>query len=87
MEKKDYSLLDPEALRLEEKKIRRKEIISAVLIGFLFGIIIYGVANNGFGFIYVVIPLILIIGIVRHSKSLKAELMQVRSEIDLRQSN
>ncbi len=71
LDKRDYSKLALEELWKEEKKIKKKEMISAVTIGFLVGVIIYGVAKNGIGFIYIFIPLLLIYGIYKNSQKLK----------------
>lgn len=78
-ENKDYAKLALEALLTERKKIKNKEIISAFAIGFLVGVMIYGIVKNGIGFIYIAIPLILIIGIVRHAQKLKQELKQIQA--------
>ncbi len=79
---KDYSQWALDELRREEKKIKRKEITSAVIIGFLIGVIVFGVAKNGIGFTYIFIPAILIIGIIRNAQYLKQNLKQVRAEIN-----
>lgn len=80
-ENKDYAKLAPEALQAERKKIKNKEIIAAAVIGFLIGIMIYGTVKNGFGFIYIVIPLVLIVGIVRYAQQLKQEQKQIQAAI------
>ena len=59
---KDYLKMTPEELSAEEKKLKRGEIISAVLVGFLVGVMIFGIAKNGFGFLYIFIPVLLILG-------------------------
>ena len=76
-----YDKMELEELLKEEKKIKRKETTSAVLIGFLIGVIVYGVVKNGIGFIYIFIPLILIYGIYRNSQKLKDDLKQIQTEI------
>lgn len=78
---KDHSKLALGELLTEEKKIKKLEITSAVVIGFLVGVIIYGVAKNGFGFLYTVIPFILIAGIAKNSQNLRKKLKQIRAEI------
>ena len=85
-DKKDYSKLTIEELRIEEKKIKGKEITSAIVIGFLMAPMIYGVAKNGIGFIYIIIPLILILGIYKNSKKLKRNLQQIQAEISAKNS-
>lgn len=83
-DKKDYAKWTFEDLLKEEKKMKKNEIISAVIIGFLAGIMIFGVANNGFGFSYVVIPVLLILGIVKNSQNHKQKLKDLRTEITAR---
>ena len=77
----DYSKMTLEELIAEEKRIKKMEITSAVAVGFLIGIMVYGVARNGFGFLYVIIPLLLIAGVARNSQSLKNKRGQIRAEI------
>lgn len=79
---KDYVNLTLEELLTEEKKVKKKETVSAIVIGFLIGIIVYGVVRNGFGIIYTVIPLILIVLVYRNSKNDKEQLKQIRTEIN-----
>ena len=81
-EKDEYSKWTLEDLITEEKKVKRKEITSSVLIGFLMGVIIYGVARNGFGFLYIFIPLLLIAGIYRNSQKLRKDLEEIRTAIN-----
>lgn len=80
----DYSKLTLEDLLSEEKKLKRSEIFAAVAIGFLVGVMVYGVVRNGFGFLYIAIPLAMIMGIYRNSQSQKQALQQVRAEIGRR---
>lgn len=80
-EANDYSALTLEELLAEEKKLKRNEINGAVVIGFLVGVMIFGVARNGFGIVYTVIPIVLIGGIARHSGKQKKELKAIRAEI------
>lgn len=84
LDNKDYAELALEELLIEEKKIKRMEITGAVVIGFLAGIMIYGVAMNGFGVLYIFIPLLLIGGIAKNGQNLKRNLKQIRAEINAR---
>ncbi|MEO1436623.1 MAG: hypothetical protein AAFV80_13880 [Bacteroidota bacterium] len=68
-------------LRAEEKKIKRLEILAAVVIGFLVGVMIYGLATKGFGIIYIAIPLIIILRTIRNSQKLKTRLQQIRLDM------
>ncbi len=81
MENKDYSKQPLEELQKEEKKIKKLEITAATMVGFLVGIMIYGLVQNGFGFLYIVIPILLIAGIVKNSQNLKQKLKQIRAAI------
>ena len=82
LDDKDYSKSTLEDLLTEEKKIKKKETTSAVIIGVLIGVIVYGVAKSGIGFIYIFIPLILIYGFYRNSQKLKHNLKQIQVEIN-----
>lgn len=81
---KDYAKLTLEELLSEEKKIKRNEAFAAGFIGFLVGIMVYGVVRNGFGFLYIAIPLAMIVLIYRNSQRQKQALQQIRAEISLR---
>ena len=83
---KDYSKMTPEELSAAEKKLKRSEFVSAVLVGFLVGIMIFGVAKNGFGFLYIFIPVLLIVGIVKNSQTQKRNLNEIRAEIASRKN-
>ena len=80
----DYSKLPLEQLLVQEKKIKNKVTISAAVTGFLIGVVIYGVAKNGFGVIYIFIPLFLIYGNYRNAQKLKHDLKQIQLEINAR---
>ncbi|MBC6697754.1 hypothetical protein [Hymenobacter sp. BT190] len=80
----DYAKLTLEELLSEEKKIKRNEAFAAGFIGFLVGIMVYGIVRNGFGFLYIAIPLAMIVLIYRNSQSQKQALQQIRAEISLR---
>ncbi len=73
--------MTPEDLLAEEKKIKQKGVISAVLIGISIGIMVYGVAKNGFGFLPIFLPCLLIYGIYRNAQPLQQELKQIQAEI------
>ncbi|MEN0050408.1 MAG: FUSC family protein [Bacteroidota bacterium] len=79
MENKDYSKLTLEELQREEKELKKQEIIGAVIVGFLVGVMVFGLVRNGFGLLYTVIPIFLIYGIAKNAQQLKAKLKQVRA--------
>jgi uncharacterized membrane protein len=82
MEIKNYSEMTLEELQTEEKKLKNNEMISAVISGILVGIIVYGVVKNGFGWIYTIIPAIMIFANYQHSKKRKEHLYQIKTEIN-----
>lgn len=82
MDYKDYSKFTLEELLAEEKKIKKREILTAVLIGFAVGIMTYGIVRKGFGAIYVFIPLGLIFAFSRSSKNSKQKLKEIQAEIN-----
>jgi hypothetical protein len=81
LDKKDYSKLTLEELMLEEKKIKQNEILSAGFIGFCVGIMIFGLVKNGFGFLYIIIPLVLISAFYKNSQVQKEKLKEIQNEI------
>jgi hypothetical protein len=80
----DYSKLSLPELLKEEKKRKRNEIFAALVIGFLVGVMVFGVVRKGVGFLYIAIPLAMIVGIYRNSQRQKQVLQQIRAEISLR---
>ncbi len=76
---KDYTQWTLEALLAEEKKIKKSEIISATIIGFLIGVMIYGIVKGGFKFFFLVL---FILFITNQSKQYKENLKQIRAAID-----
>lgn len=86
LDNKDYAKLTLEELLLEEKKIKRNEITAAVMIGILIGVMVFGVAKNGIGFLYIFIPSILIIGIYKNSQKQKQNLTQIQAYISDKKS-
>jgi hypothetical protein len=79
--KKDYTTLTLEELFVEEKKVKKTELLSAGLVGFLIGVMVYGVVKNGFGYLYLAIPLFLITIIYKNSQIQKQNLAQIQAEI------
>ncbi len=79
---KDYTELSLEALLKEKKKIKNQEITGALLIGLSFGVMIYGIVKNGFGFLYIFLPSFLIYGVYKNSQNLKQNLKLIQEEIN-----
>lgn len=86
LDKKDYPSLTLDELLAEEKKIKRNQYISAGLVGFLVGVIIYGAVNRGIGIISLGIPLLLISAIARNSNIQKNNLKRIRRRIEIVQT-
>lgn len=86
LDKKEYSNLTLEELLLEEKKVKQNELLSAFLIGILAAVMVYGIVKDGFGFIYIAIPVIMISGLYKKSKSQKQQLKQIQTEIKVKNS-
>ena len=80
MEQKKLSELTEEELLQEAKKMKSNSIMNAVLIGFMFGIIIYSIAKNSLG-ILTLIPLLFAFNLINKSKDDKAlkELLKERN--------
>ena len=78
MDKKDLSRLTEEELLIEKKKLKKSKIIHATLIGFLAGILIFGIVSwslsaerkVGF-FIPMLIPVFFIYRLLKNPKSNK----------------
>lgn len=76
MQKKALYELTDEELVVEKKKVKRSKIIHATLIGFLAGIMIFGIvawsfsSNKHLGFLIpMLIPISIIYRLVKNSKS------------------
>lgn len=88
METKDYSQFTDEALLAEKKKLKNSAIFHAAAIGFLAGILIFGVVawslspNKKLGFfIPMLIPVVIIYRLVKNpnkNKDLEAALKERR---------
>ena len=76
MQKKDFSELTDEELLIEKKKLKNSKIFHATLIGFLAGIIIFGVVAWSFspkkqmGFLIpMLFPILFIYRLVKNPKN------------------
>ena len=81
-DKKDYAKLTLEELLAEEKKIKRQDITGSVFVGFLVGVMLFGLIMNGFGLLYTAIPLLIIAAVAKNGQNIKAKLKELREEID-----
>lgn len=80
-DKKDYAQLTLEELHAEEKKLKRQNLTGNVVIGFLAGVMVYGLAKNGFGLLYTAIPLLIIAAVAKNGQSIQAKRKAVRAEM------
>ena len=79
---KDYTKLSLEELLIEQKKIKKQQLSSAVLIGVLIGVMLYGIFSRGFGWVYISISIFMIYIIYNGSKKLKMHKEQIADEIN-----
>jgi len=86
MEKRNLSELTDEQLLVEKKKLKKSKIIHATLIGFLAGIVIFGIVSwslsskKHLGFLIpMLIPISIIYRLVKNSKS-NRELEEILKE-------
>ena len=77
MNQEDLSKLTDEELLEHAKKFKPSPIMDAFFIGFLVGIIIFGIAANAMGFL-TLIPLYLIYILLKKPKQLKAVKNELR---------
>lgn len=82
MNRKNLEELSDEELLVEAKKMKSTSIINALLIGFLFGIIIFSVVKNSIGF-FTLIPLYFIYKFFNKSKD-DIELKRLLKERNLK---
>jgi hypothetical protein len=87
LDNKDYDKMTVEELLAAQKKIKQRQTASAVIIGFSIGVMTYGLVKNGFGFLYVFIPLLLVGIIYRESKNLQQSLIEIQTAINNKNEN
>ena len=75
MDKKEYTQMTDQELLAEAKKLKSFSITNALLIGFLAGIIVYSVVENGWGML-TVIPLYFIYKMINDPKNKKVKELQ-----------
>ena len=80
MTSKKLSELTDEELMQEGKKLKRNKIATALIIGFMAGVVLYSIAKNTWGLL-TLIPLFLIYKLVNNSKKDKdlEDLLKKRS--------
>lgn len=83
MQAKDLTALTDEELLKEAKKQKKIAITNAFIVGFLFGIILFSLVMNSWGFL-TLIPLYLIYKFANQDKSDQQELERLLKERNLR---
>ena len=81
MDEKDLLDLSTDELLEKEKQIRRNETIARFIIGFLAGVLIYGVATKGFGFLHIFLPILIAFWIIRNSQNQQKKLKAILNEL------
>lgn len=81
MDNPDYSKKDLAALDKELKTLKQAIIVSALFIGFNIGVILYGNITKGFGWVYTIIPILLISASVKHQQLKNKALTQIKAEL------
>lgn len=71
-------------LLAEQKKRKTSLLTHQFIIGFMAGVAVFSVVNNGFRFFPLALPLLFIFIFVRSGKGLKMSLQRVRAEIKSR---
>jgi F0F1-type ATP synthase assembly protein I len=84
---KDYTASTLEALLMEEKKLKKNEIMAAALIGFFIGVIVFGLIQKGFGFLYMFLSIGFIAIIYKGSQRRKQKLVQIQAAINEKKKN
>jgi hypothetical protein len=79
--KKDYTGCTKEQLLAAQQQIKNQQKLSALGIGILLGIMVYGIINNGFGFLHLAIPVVLMGGIYRNSQVQKENFASIEEEL------
>lgn len=82
---KDYTNMSVEDLMVEEKKARKEQILTAVLMGFMVGVLAFGVATDGFRLVKVVFPIALFYVFYRSGKKTSERLAAIRAELGRKQ--
>lgn len=83
MTTKELAQLTDEELLKEAKKVRSDKIITAALIGFLAGIIVYSVVKKSFGFL-MLIPIVFAYKLINKPKYNSKELEELLKERGLK---
>ena len=81
----DLTRMSVEELQKAEKRIRTARITVAMFIGFLIGVIVYGLATKGFGLLHTMLPGGMILLLARSSANINQRMGEVRAELSRKQ--
>lgn len=83
---KDYSILTIPELQAEQKKIKKQQFFTALLIGFFIGIVVYGLIVNGFDWVYLSISAFMLFFLGKGSSKIKKTLVKIEQELSKKNS-
>ena len=78
----DYSTLSKAALEKELKRLKGQERTAKFIMGFCVGIMIFGYASKGFGWVYTIIPLLIIGAMYKGAKPVQEKIQQVKKALE-----
>jgi hypothetical protein len=78
---KDYRTLNKAELEKELKRLKGEQKTTNFIMGFCVGIMVFGYASNGFGWVYTLIPLLLIGALYQASKPRKEKMKQMEEAL------
>jgi hypothetical protein len=77
----DYSSWNAPELAQEVKRLRRQELWLAGWSGFVMGIMLFGLVTAGFGWLYTVIPLLLLGVNARTHRALRIQIRRIQKTL------
>mgnify|MGYP006948859618 CR=1 FL=1 len=73
-------------LRAAEKKTRKEQLLNAVLMGFMVGVLAFGVATQGFRLVPILFPSAMIYVFYRMSRKTDQRMTEIRAELERKRS-
>lgn len=80
----NYASMPLADLLVEQKKLKNKQLLAGFAVGFLLGIVIFSFFKNGFKFLPIAIPAMLIVPIIKNSSKTRLAMEEVKAAITLR---
>jgi uncharacterized membrane protein YoaK (UPF0700 family) len=87
MDKKDWSTLSNAEMLEEKKKLKKSKLFHALWIGFMLGILIYGLVNWAISpdkNIAFLLPMLLLVGMIRNAFKENPEITALEEELKRR---